>query len=336
MKDAKDAKVLVELGGVEFDYEALSDNGDHKTYKVATAGRLFSMVGDQKPLIRPGGVLTGLEVTPDDAEVNNTVDINAGTAWINGALVTLAAATEGLAVRGTAPNIFKIDSITLTDAAAIAVVEGTGSTEFSEVRGAAGGPPLIPVTSIELAQVRMTTEAAAAIKASEIFKVPNQHRELASYPTYVVQPVGEAPYAGTARVVFSEALPLIHTGPLTKTVYARYTNPNFVTLPECSEIKLPRDTFSQTEEKTYDGPRAAVSLGRGSGGFSCLHDGTGTALIMQVKGTQRFLKFFPDKYLTGYWICLATLAIADEYPAGGSMKAAVSLGSQAEPEWIQP
>jgi len=297
MKDAKDAKVLVELGGVEFDYEALSDNGDHKTYKVATAGRLFSMVGDQKPLIRPGGVLTGLEVTPDDAEVNNTVDINAGTAWINGALVTLAAATEGLAVRGTAPNIFKIDSITLTDAAAI---------------------------------------AAAAIKASEIFKVPNQHRELASYPTYVVQPVGEAPYAGTARVVFSEALPLIHTGPLTKTVYARYTNPNFVTLPECSEIKLPRDTFSQTEEKTYDGPRAAVSLGRGSGGFSCLHDGTGTALIMQVKGTQRFLKFFPDKYLTGYWICLATLAIADEYPAGGSMKAAVSLGSQAEPEWIQP
>ena len=335
-KDATYFKVLVELGGVLYDYEQLTDDGDHIRFEVATPGRLFSQVQAQKPLIRPDGVLTGLEVTPDDAEVDNTVDVGTGTAWINGALVTLAAADEAVAVRGTAPNIYKIDSITLTSGGAVAVVEGTGSTAFSETRGAAGGPPLIPTTSIELAQVRMSAEAAAAIAASEIYSVPNQHRELASYPVYTVYPIGDSDCKGTAFVEFSEALPLIHTGAVAKEVHARYTNPNFATISECSDFAMPRDSFSQSEDATNDGPRAAVKLGRGTGSFGCLHDGTGSAVIMQVKGTQRMLKFYPDKYLTGYWLMEATLAIVDNYPIGANIKATVTLGAKSEPLWIQP
>jgi len=333
-KDSTDAKILVELGGVLYDYEELTDSGDHITFAVSTAKRLFSMVGAQKPLIRPDGVLTGLEVTPAASNLDDKVDVSPGTAWINGAVVTLAAAaTDVAATRPTPTDDHTITSITLTDAGAVAAVAGVDHTEFSEIRAADGGPPLIAVTSIELAQVRLTASASAAVLDSEIFAVPNQHRELAAYPVYEVKPMGAA---GTAQVVFSEALPLIHTGAIPKTVYARYTNPNFAALTECSEVKLPRDTASQSEDATYDGPRAAVKWGRGTGSFTHLHDGSGTALIMLVKGTQRFLKFFPDKYLTGYWIMLATLGVADEYPVGGNMRASISLGAQSEPVWIQP
>ena len=332
-KDSTDAKILVELGGVLYDYEALTDSGDHLTFQVATAGRLFSMLAAQKPLIRPDGILTGLEVTPAASGTDDLVDVSAGTAWINGALVTLAAADVDVAVaRATPADTHKISSLTLTSAGAVAVVAGVDHTAFSETRAADGGPPLIPVTSIELAQARLTGTAAAVLD-SEIFAVPNQHRELAAYPVYEVKPMGSA---GRAQVVFSEALPLIHTGAIAKKVYARYTNPSFATLTECSEVKLPRDTASQSEDATYDGPRAAVKWGRGTGSVTHLHDGSGTALIMQVKGAQRFLKFYPDKYLTGYWIMLATLGVADEYPVGGNMRASISLGAQAEPVWIQP
>jgi len=336
-KDASDSKVLVELGAVLYDYEAMTDI-DHQHFEVSTAGRIFSMVGAQKPLIRPDGVLTGLEVIPAVSGGNDQVDVSKGTAWINGALVTLAADETDVSItRATDPKTHRINSITLTNAEAIAAVAGTEHTEFSETRAADGGPPLIATTSIELAQVRTASFTAAPITADEIFAVPNQHRELASYPVVTVHPLGKDGIGtkGTAQVEFSEALPLIHTGSVAKTVYAKYYNPNFAQIPEASEFRPPRDSATQSEDSTYDGPRAATKWGRGTGSFNCLHDGKGSSIIMQVKGTTRALKFYPDKYLTGFWLMQGSLAIADEYPVGANMRATINLGADMEPIWVE-
>ncbi len=333
-KDASDSKVIAELGAVLYDYEAMTDV-DHKYFKVATEGRIFSMVGAQKPLIRPDGQLTGLKVKPAVSGGDDKVDLEKGTAWINGALVTLSAdATDLTITRGTTQN-YTIHSIDLTSAAAGAVVDGTEGASHTETRGAAGGPPLVPTSSIECGQVRVTNKTAAPITEDEIFSVPNQHRELASYPVATVHPMGiDGILKGTALVEFSEELPLIHTGPVAKEVHARYYNPNFAQIPEASEFRPPRDTATQSEDSTYDGPRAATKWGRGTGSFNCLHDGTGNAIIMQVKGTTRAIKFYPDKYLSGHWLMMGSLGIADEYPAGANMRATVNLGAISEPIWV--
>ena len=41
------------------------------------------------------------------------------------------------------------------------VVAGTATTAFSDTRGASGGPPFIPVGSVEVAQVRLTSNVRA-------------------------------------------------------------------------------------------------------------------------------------------------------------------------------
>ena len=65
---------------------------------------------------------------------------------------------------------------------AYAVVAGTATTAFSETRGASGGPPFIPVGSVEVAQVRFDLITSAPITADEIFAAPGVHQRAVRQP----------------------------------------------------------------------------------------------------------------------------------------------------------
>ena len=69
----------------------------------------------------------------------------------------------------------------------VAGTEADGA--FSETRAAAGGPPLIPVTSVEIGQVRLTaaSDAAALITSDEIFQNVGDHTERYDYPVWEPQ-----------------------------------------------------------------------------------------------------------------------------------------------------
>lgn len=209
--------IRYEAGQTAYPFEAMTDSGDHAVFEASFSP--ISNAAGAEPKVAPYGLLTGGAITP--AVTNNVVNVAALTASMAGVsgadadgVVSVAGGTATI-TRPTG-NVAKVNSITIDSTGAIAVVAGTdgASATFSETRGAAGGPPLIPVGSIEIGQVRVTTSAAGPVTAGQIYAVNGLHVERADYPVYALN-------FATGEVTFNDPLPLIHTGNVPKKVYIR-------------------------------------------------------------------------------------------------------------------
>jgi len=218
MSTSQNAQVEFEAGRTLVPFSALTDSGDHK--KFTHTSRPWSRAAGFEPDIKPNGLATGGAVSPAASAQNDKVDVAALSCYLAGVLTAVAAAANVTVTRGATTNTHSITSITVKADGTIEAVAGTASTAFSETRGAAGGPPLIPVDSIEIAQVRTTSITGAPIVASEIFAVVGQHTERFDFPSWEIDP-----FDGAVR--FLQALPLIHTGPAAKKVYAQVYTPIF-------------------------------------------------------------------------------------------------------------
>src|SRR5690606_33536864 len=196
---------------------------------------------------------------------------------------------------------------------AVAVVAGTdgATTTFSETRGAAGGPPLIPVGSIEIGQVRVTSNTAAVVTSAQIYAVPGLHVERADYPPAAIN------YA-TGKVTFAEALPLIHTGSVAKKVYFRGAAPLFAPIPKTSDWVPAEATYSINSTDTYDGPVGSASSSLGQASFNAiLTDGITDAFLAQ-SGKDIWVEFRPDRdKLIPKQLTQGILGIGRTFPAGG-------------------
>jgi hypothetical protein len=157
---ASNAKLQYEAGQEYNAMTAMTDSGDHKMFSLSGIN-LWSPRSGYEPVIRPDGLATGGEVTPGSA--NNNVSVAALTCFLAGVLTTVSADSD---VAITSPtSTHNISSVTINSSGVIAVVAGTDGTAFSATRGAAGGPPLIPVGSIEIAQVKLSSATSALITA---------------------------------------------------------------------------------------------------------------------------------------------------------------------------
>jgi len=185
MSTAENAKLQYEAGQTAYPMAALTDTGGHTVFESSAS--VFSKKSGQAPIVRPNGLITGGIVIPAATVANNTIDVSAISCYLAGIKTAVGAATSQTVARA-ATNVSKISSVTVTSAGAIAIVAGTDGTDatFSETRAAAGGPPLIPVGSIEVAQVRYTGNVAAAVAAAEIFQVPGLHMEYYNYPGFTI------------------------------------------------------------------------------------------------------------------------------------------------------
>ena len=159
MATAENAKLQYEAGQNSVAMVELTNSGDETTF--TSAATLWSGRSGYAPVVRPNGLLTGGAVIPDASAVNNVVDVAALTCNLAG-VVTSVAAGELTATR-PATAVSKVISLTVNSSGALAAVAGTdgSTTAFSETRAAAGGPPVIPVGSIEIGQVRLTSNTAA-------------------------------------------------------------------------------------------------------------------------------------------------------------------------------
>jgi hypothetical protein len=210
-------------------------------------------------------------------------------------------------------DVSRVNSITIDNTGAIAVVVGTsGATAaFSETRGAAGGPPLIPVGSIEIGQVRVTTSATGAIASAQIYTVPGLHVERSDYPVYALD------YA-TGDITFAAALPLIHTGAVPKKVYARGATPLFAPIANTSDWVPAESTYSINSTSTYDGPVGSASSSLGQAGFTAIMRDGITDSVLAAKGTEIWIEFRPDRDKTvPKQLTQGIFGVSRTFPAGG-------------------
>lgn len=318
MPTAENAKLQYEGGQSVTAMTALTDSGDRTRF--ASAAALWSQRSGYAPVIRPNGLLTGGAVSTHATD--NTVTVAAMTLNLNGVVAAVNAAAPTITRPATA--VAKVCSVTVNAAAAVAVVAGTdgATTAFSETRGAAGGPPLIPVDSVEIAQVRMTTSAAGKVAETEIYQVVGLHTERADFPLYTVA-------YDTGSVSFLSALEAIHTGPAPKKVFASYAAPIFADVALASDFVPPETTHSVSSTPIYGTTLGSASSTLGQGAFTAyLNDGVSDALVA-LKNQILWFKFFPDRYASPYLLTQGKLGISRTFPAGDSIQAACTISSSA-------
>ena len=319
MATAENAKLQYEAGQTAYSMSALTDSGDATIF--TSSATLFSKKSGYAPDVRPNGLITGGGVIPAVSGTNDLVDVAALTCYLAGVKTTVAADTDVAITRGVSTDTHNITSITVNSSGAIAAVSGTDGTAFSETRGAAGGPPLIPVGSIEIAQVRTTSVTAAPITEAEIFAVVGLHQERYDYPIFDVK------YA-EAQVEFASALPLIHTGGVPKKVYASYADPIFSDISLASDFTPAETSHSVSSTQVYGGTLGSSSSSLGQASFTAyLGDGIGDALVT-LKNETLWFKFYPDRYKTPYMLTQGKLGISRTFPSGGNIEASCTISAE--------
>jgi hypothetical protein len=307
-----------ESGQTAYPFEEMTDSGDRTTFSASFAP--WSRASSASLVVAPYGVKTGGAITPGSS--NNTVDVAALTVVAPGMTgadangeVSVAADTVSI-TRGVSSDTHNITSITVDATGSIVALSGTDGTAFSETRGADGGPPLIPVGSIEVGQVRTTSVTAAAVETAEIFQVIGQHQESTLQPSYDVDYVN-----GT--ITFNEALPAIHTGAVGKKVYVKGSTPIFATVPKASDWVPAESTYSISSTDTYDGAIGSSTAALGQASFNCiLQDGVSDN-ILAVKGQSLWFKYQPDRdQSTPYQLTQGIFGVSRTFPAGGGSKTA--------------
>ena len=336
MATAENAKLQYESGQDIVAFVALTDTGDHKDFRSADA--LWSNKSGYKPDVKPNGLVTGCVITPAVSLIKNAVDVSAGTCYLAGVLTTITAATDVLAVRPAVVSPvapYKKDSITINSGGTIAVVQGTAGESFTTTRGAAGGPPYIPLTSIEIGQVWMTSSSTAVIDSTEIKQVIGTHCERYDYPTWEEKRANvTAGVIGNAGIKFNAALPLIHSAAspvagAAKAVYAQYYEPQFTDITKCDAFVPPETSYSVASKQIYQTTLGSSSSTLNQGSFTAyLQDGISDGLI-GLKGQNLWFRFYQDKdSSTPYVLCQGTLGITRTFPSGDQISAACTISSE--------
>jgi len=328
MATAKDAKLQYEAGQNAVAMGLLTNSGDEITF--TSAASLWSGRSGYAPVVRPNGLLTGGLVTVDNAGVDDVVDVAALTCNLAGVVTSVAAGSVTIS-RGVTTDICMITSITVDSSGALAAVAGTDHTAFSETRGATGGPPFIPVGSIEIAQVRVSSVTADAVVASEIFQVVGLHQERADFPLYDINygptVVGGVQTKAGGSVTFLSALPEIHTGSVPKRVYASYSSPIFADVSLASDFVPPETSNSVTSTQVYGATIGSAASTLNQGTFTAyLTNGITDALVL-LKDANLWFKFYSDRYATPYMLTQGVLGIARTFPVADQIQAACTVSA---------
>lgn len=318
MANAENAKIQIEGGQQQQPMSALSNSGDNTVFE--SGSELWSRRSGYEPVVRPDGLITGGAITPAQGGTPNAVDVAALTAYVGGAQVAAAAET-GLTCARPITDTHLVYSIVVDEAGAITAESGTEGTSFSETRGSAGGPPLIPVGSIEVGQVRLNSQSSAAVKASEVFQVVGVHQERYDFPIF------EIDYRN-GSVVFNSALPTIHTGDEPKGVSASYAEPIFTDLARATDFVPSETSHSLSSTQIYGGTIGSSSSTLNQARFTAfLNDGITDGLI-KLKNEILWFKFFQNRFQSNYILEQGKLGISRTFPAGDDIQAACTISPE--------
>jgi hypothetical protein len=311
------------------DFVELTDQGDNKTFK--STHELWSKQQGMAPDVKPNGLATGGQVTPGSAD--DSVDVAALTCYLAGVLTSVSAAS-GEAVTRATTDTHIVNSVTITNAGAIAVLQGSEGTSFSETRGAAGGPPWIPTDSIEIAQVRLSEQSAAPVASSEIYSQEGLHKERFDSPMWdEVTAEVENMIQGYAGIRFYQALAEIHSDDSgsttsTKKVFAKYSIPNFTDLAKGVDFKPPEVSHSVSSTQIYGMTLGSKSSSLNQGSFTAYLETNIKDELVKQKDKNLWFKFYPDRYSEGYILCQGFLGLDRNFPADSPMNASATISAE--------
>jgi len=334
MATAENAKLQIETGQTFNAMAVMTDAGDHQLFTI-TGGTIWSGKSGFEPDVKPSGMVSGLNVLSIHA-TNDTITIAAFTANSKGVLKTVTATTDTISRTATA-TVSQVHAVTMASDGSIAVVEGVvGATQaFSETRAAAGGPPEIPATSVEIGQIRVTTSTPAALVATEIFQVPGTHSERHDYPIWEEYNIGDGDNADSAAqknayIKFASALSAIHTTATYKEVYMSYYAPIFSKVAKCFDFTPCDQSHSVSSQQIYGGTVASTSKTLNQGGFTALmSDGISDSIIREQDEVST-VRFYPDENKTPYILTQGVLGMARSYPADNQVQADVTLSAESK------
>jgi hypothetical protein len=322
------AAIYYESGQAAVAFAAMTADSARTTFSLAS--KPWSQAAGYEYTVVPYGLATGGEITV--GATAGDVAVAALTAYMAGA--TGASATTGLLSVNAVADLeitlntdvtktFRIDSVTVTTAGAIALVAGAVHTEFVTSRGVAGGPPMIPDGSIEIGQIRRNfahADTNRAVTAAEIFQVVGTHVERWDYPVWSEDPI-------RGQITFAAALDAIHTGPAAKKVYAKVATPIFAEIPRARDWVPAETSNSVNSEQYYDGTIGSFSSSLGQASLTAsLNDGI-TDTMLGKKGSNLLFKFKPDKNKVPYQITQGVLGISRTFTVGANPTAAVTVSA---------
>ncbi len=315
----------------------LTDQGDDLTFRSAAA--LWSGRSGKAPVVRPTGVKSGGAITPEASGTNDQIDIAEVKVYIDGVETTVSAVENQAIVRPAVSNYQK-QSVTVTHAGAIAIVEGSEHTSFSDTRGATGGPPYIDNDAMEIGQVWYSSQTPAAVLASEIKQVENVSLERYDLPNWEVEYVSVSNgVAGYAGIVFHSALPQIHSedaGSTTygKDVWASYYTPSFIELVDAYDFTPPANAHTINTTQVYNRTKGSKSSTLNSGSFSVeMRDGI-TDNMLKFIDEKIWFKFKQDRLNDPYVLCQGYLGAPVAFPAGANVVATCSIAAETVGERV--
>ena len=308
---ANSLQLMVEDSAAVAPLEQMSDSGDQMTF--SSTGTRFSLCEkdgggvDRRVVVMPDGIQSGCLAAPAASGGNDLIDVAGGTASVGGSMFSVLPQTDISLTRPSA-SMKRISSVVINSSGTASVIAGTEGTDYSNLRGAAGGAPYIPLGQLELATVRLESQTSAPLTSDEVFFAP----EFTHTPSFRLLPY-------SASLKFSASLPLIHTGGVAKNVWVVWHEPAFTQL-DVASFRPPTLSF---EIETATGKAARGKYKPGSVVIALSGDQSG--LARRIDGTVRLFEFMPDSTQTRKELFYAAVEIIADYTPGGLMAGAATL-----------
>ena len=341
MPSASNAKIQAEAGQTLVDFVALTDQGDHIDFRSASS--LWSAKSGYAPVVKPNGVVAGGVISPADSGDDNKIDVSELRYLLaggdDGASETLTAQTDVTVYRAQSAGTHIVNSITVATGGSLAVVRGTssGSSAFSDTRGATGGPPWIPTTSIEVGQVRFSASADAAVASSDIYQVVGTNQERFDYPNWTVNYANvDNQVLGYAGIDFDFAAQLIHsdnggTTTATKKVYAKYYTPSFAELANATDFQ-PADTSSSVTSTQVYGNKTINSVSQSLGQAQFTYypgDNITDFLVKEAEvSANLWFRYYQDRTKSPYVLTQGIVSATRTNPANANISMAVTVSPE--------
>lgn len=325
--NAENGRLEMETSSTPLGIVLMDDLGDHQTFGVDGVDTLSACNPRD---VRPNGIIAGVNMgSPAASGANNAVDVATVVAMIKGIKTPVAAVAGQVIARPVGGDVAQISSVTVNEAGAVAVVTGAEAADaiFLATRGVAGGPPLIPVDSIELFQVRLNTQADAPITVEQIVHTT----EFAE--AFEIDETGrgdheENPLRRRAHVRFGRVLPQIHTGPATRRVYIDARTPDYTEISKAADFTPAEESVSSSSSQHYGGVETDDSVSLGQGKFKAkLNNGVSDMILASRKKVRTF-RFFPDRDQPEHVVTQGKVATARTFPVASGIAADVTISAR--------
>ena len=339
-KTGKQTKIEIELGTEFYPMSLLSTVSSPVSdvgKKYLTNAEYISDQENLQPVIRLDGVLSGFTITASTND--NEVDISAGTAYVQGLEVSVAATSVDSLLRPTTSGNIRINAITVNSTGTYTVTAGVEGTPGGD-RGAAGGMPFYPVNEVLVGLITMSyydgSESGADVVDSD--EINSEVKERADIPSVqIIYHDGSGSDPQEIGVIkFASALPLIHaataTGPGTarRNVYAQYHDAIFEEMPDCYDWNFSAATEAIVSRAYQDeGEEKAIGIkswsNSGNAYYTKFDDVWST-----LDGTKRWFRQYSDVDGTDFTTGRGIISVSRNAPVGDTLNAAISFEGSGE------